>query len=108
MTLNSTHGSIAVDREGREWAVLAIDSVLKGRLVSGTATAAVMDLVELVDTYGPLIMSPTRPAAVGGFTTIVDTVGLVASDPETASIEQIEQVAAFAKSIVLPQGRLRA
>jgi len=91
----------ALDREGREWAVLAIDSTLRGRLLRGTATPAVMDLVELVDTYGPLIMSPARPAAVGEFTALADTVGLVASDPETASIEQIEQVAAFAKSILL-------
>jgi hypothetical protein len=67
-----------------------------------------MDLDELVDMYGPLIMSPSRPAFVGGLAAIADTVGLVASDPETASIEQIEQVAAFAKSIVLPQGRQSA
>ncbi len=42
-----------------------------------------------------------------------DTVGLVASDPETASIEQIRQVALFAQSLVLPPvhnpvGELRA
>ena len=60
-----------------------------------------MDLVELVDAYGPLIMSPAPPTTVGEFTAITDTVCLVASDPETASIEQIEQVAAFAKSILL-------
>ncbi len=95
---------IAYDQSGREWAVLAIDSGLKARLVHGVATPAVMDLDELVEVHGPLIMSPTRPTAAGGFVALTDTVGIVASDPETASVEQIRQVAAFAQSIILPQG----
>lgn len=57
---------IAYDQSGREWAVLAIDSGLKARLVHGVATPAVMDLDELVEVHGPLIMSPTRPTAAGG------------------------------------------
>lgn len=101
-----TH-QIALDREGREWAVLAIGNTLRVRLVRGAATPAAMDLSALIDMYGPLVMSPNRSAA-DRFTAIVDTVGLVASDPETASIEQIEQVAAFAKSVLLPQRRQRA
>lgn len=99
---------IAVDRQGREWAVLALGSMLKGRLVGGTATPGAMDLVKLVDIYRPLILFPTDSIAAVRFDAFVDTVHLVASDPETASIEQIEQVAAFAKSIVLPVGRERA
>ena len=95
---------VAVDRDGREWALIAIDNVLKARLVRGTATPAVLDLGELVERYGPLVLSPTRPTAAGGFTALTDTVGLVASDPETASIEQIRQVATFAQSIVFPHG----
>ncbi len=91
---------VAYDRSGREWEVLAIDSGLKARLVRGVATPAVMDLDELVEMHGPLIMSPARPTAAGGFVALTDTVGIVASDPETASVEQIRQVAAFAQSIV--------
>lgn len=95
---------VAFDRDGREWAVLAIDGSVKARLVRGVAAPAVMDLDELAEMYGPLILSPTRPTVTGGFVALADTVGLVASDPETASIEQIRQVAAFAQSIVLPHG----
>lgn len=97
--------AIASDREGRSWAVISAGATLKGHLVSGTATPAVMDLAELIDAHGPLIMTSARPAVTGGFAAIADTVGLVASDPETASIDQIKQVAAFAMSIVRPQGR---
>ncbi len=93
---------IAVDRDGRRWAILALDGGLKARLVHGIVAPAVMDLDELVDMHGPLILSPTRPTSAGGLEALVDTVGLVASDPETASIEQIRQVATFAQSIVLP------
>ncbi len=57
---------VAYDRSGREWEVLAIDSGLKARLVRGVATPAVMDLDELVEMHGPLIMSPARPTAAGG------------------------------------------
>lgn len=99
---------IAVDREGRQWAVLAVGSTLRGRLISGNASPAVLDLAELIDMYGPLIMSPSRPTTAGGYAALVDTVGLVASDPGTASVEQIGLVATFAQSIVLPQDRQRA
>lgn len=102
-----TH-QIASDRQGRQWAVVAIGSSLRGRLVCGEAVPAVMDLADLVDMYGPLVMTPTRPATAGGYAAIADTIGLVASDPETASVEQIDQVATFAQSIVLPKGRVRA
>lgn len=96
---------VAFDRSGREWTVLAIDSGLKARLVRGVATTpAVMDLDELVEMHGPLMMSPARPTTAGGFVALTDTVGIVASDPETASVEQIRQVAAFAQSIVRLQG----
>lgn len=94
----------AIDRDGREWALIAIDNVLKARLVRGTVTPAVLDLGELVERYGPLVLSPKRKAAACGYIALADTVGLVASDPETASIEQIRQVAAFAQSIVAPHG----
>ena len=95
---------VAVDRDGRQWAVLALDHRLTARLVHGTATPAVLDLDELVHRYGPLVLSPTCPPTAGGFVALADTVGLVASDPETASVEQIRQVAAFAQSILAPHG----
>ncbi|TWH41150.1 hypothetical protein L612_005800000030 [Rhodococcus rhodochrous J38] len=95
---------VAVDRDGRQWAILALDSRLTARLVRGTATPAVLDLDELLERYGPLVLSPTCLRSAGGFMALADTVGLVASDPETASVEQIRQVAAFAQAIVAPHG----
>ncbi|MCZ1075223.1 MULTISPECIES: hypothetical protein [Rhodococcus] len=95
---------VAVDRDGRQWVVLALGNRLTARLVRGTATPAVLDLDELVHRYGPLVLSPTHPHVAGEFMALADTVGLVASDPETASVEQIRQVAAFAQAIVAPHG----
>nr|WP_233279840.1 hypothetical protein [Prescottella equi] len=94
---------LATDRDGRQWALLGTDSTLRGRLVEGTATPAMMDLTDLVDAYGPLILSPKHPATDGALTAFVDTVDLVASHPETADVEQISRVAKFAKSILSPR-----
>lgn len=94
----------AVDIRGRLWALVAGDATVQGHLVDGTGEEVVMDLTDLVDTYGPLTMASTPPPA-GGLAALVDTVDLVASDPATASVEQIEVVARFARSIVLPAGR---
>lgn len=91
---------IAADREGRTWVILSIGNTLKVHRLSGTAPLAVMDLAELVDTYGPLVLSPTRPAGAEEFASIIDTVDLVASDPETASVEQIRIVASVLRGIL--------
>lgn len=91
----------AIDRDGRRWALIAIDGVLRARLVHGSATPAHLELSELVNTFGPLVLSPTRHADTVGFAAFIDTVDLVASDPATASVESIDQVARFARSIVL-------
>lgn len=95
---------IACDRDGRHWVLLVTGRTLRARLVRGDGAPAVMDLAELVEAYGPLVLSPARPAVGGGYAVFADTVDLVASDPETASVEQIDQVAAFAKSMVLLPG----
>lgn len=89
---------IASDSEGPTWAILSIGNTLKARLLVGAAPVAVMELSELVDTYGPLVLSPTH--AVDGFMPILDTVDLVASDPETASVEQIRVVASVLRGIL--------
>lgn len=99
----------AQDRDGRRWTFLTIDGTLRARLVAGDCTPAVLDLQDLIDTYGPLLLSPSRPAAAicGNYAALVDTVDLVASDPESASVEQIAVISEFARSIVLPD-RTRA
>lgn len=54
---------IASDLEGRTWAILSVGDGLKARLLTGTAPLAVMELDELVNTYGPLILSPRSRGA---------------------------------------------
>ncbi|WP_063045040.1 hypothetical protein [Nocardia pseudovaccinii] len=51
-----------VDRDGRRWALLAVNGTIRARLLHGICTPAVMDAVDLVDVYGPLILSPPRPS----------------------------------------------
>lgn len=89
---------IASDLEGRTWAILSVGDAMKARLLTGTAPLAVMELDELVNTYGPLILSPAH--AEHGFLPVLDTADLVASDPETASVEQIRVVASVLRGIL--------
>ncbi|WP_458682509.1 hypothetical protein [Prescottella equi] len=95
---------IACDRDGRHWVLVTTDGTLRGRLVRGEPDLAAIDLADLIEAYGPLVLSPARPTVGGGYAAFADTVDLVASDPGTASVEQIAQVAAFAKSMVALTG----
>lgn len=95
---------IALDRDGRRWALLTIGNTMKARLVSGCASAAVLELDTLIDRHGPLFISSMDCPVADGLVAFADTVDLVASDPETASVEQIRNVAAFARSVVSPPG----
>lgn len=99
---------VACDRDGRHWVLVVTDGTLRGRLVRGDADFAVMDLADLIEAHGPLVLSPARPAVGGGYAAFADAVDLVASDPGTASVEQIDLVAAFAKSMVVPTSPRRA
>lgn len=93
----------ASDRDGRHWAISAdADGHLCARSIPEDGTSITADLGDVIATYGPLVLASTRPAPHSGCTSFVDTVDLVASDPATASIDQIAAVATFARSIVLP------
>ncbi|ROZ52856.1 hypothetical protein EEB12_28860 [Rhodococcus sp. WS1] len=89
---------IASDLEGRTWAILSVGNAMKARLLTGTAPRAAMELDEVVNTYGPLILSPTHEG--NGYVPVLDTADLVASDPETASVEQIRVVASVLRGIL--------
>ncbi|KOS57616.1 hypothetical protein [Rhodococcus rhodochrous] len=94
-------GIVGVDRSGRRWAVVAVGDTVRARLVSDTGTPATMAIEELVYAHGPLVLSPAAGIERGGVcAAFVDTVDLVASDPETASVEQIRAVSAFARRIL--------
>ncbi|MBC2592460.1 hypothetical protein [Rhodococcus aetherivorans] len=94
-------GVVGVDRSGRSWALVTIGGTVRARLVSDAGTPATMAVEELVHAHGPLVLSPTPGLeGGGGCAAFVDTVDLVASDPETASVEQIRAVSAFARRIL--------
>lgn len=98
---------IASDRTGRRWILLAVDHRLKCCIWdAATKTHVVQELEEVVAHAGPLVVSLATDAG-SPFDALLDTLDLVASDPETASVEQISLLASFAKSVVLPVGRRR-
>lgn len=98
--------TIASDSAGRRW-VISTDASggLCARSLPEGGDSVTSDLDQIIAAYGPLVMLPTRHAPHSGCTSFVDTVDLVASDPATASIDQITAVALFARSIVLPGGQ---
>lgn len=89
----------AHDRYGRQWVLIATGTALRARLLRGSATPAVMNLSELVDTYGPLAISPVVSAQESRIAAFIDIVDLVAADPATASVEHIGAVARFLRKI---------
>lgn len=92
---------VCVDRSGRRWALVPVGGTVRARLVAGTCSPAVMAVDELVRAHGPLVLSlAAHPQCAEACAAFVDTVDLVASDPETASVEQIRAVSAFARRIL--------
>ncbi|MFD7009046.1 MULTISPECIES: hypothetical protein [Rhodococcus] len=90
-------GLTATDRHGRTWELIAIESVICAFLVTDTRTPTVMSAPDLIDTHGPIRLSPDRcRLSPGSRDALVDVVDLVASEPETATVEQIREVAAAA------------
>lgn len=99
---------VASDRTGRRWVLLSVDHRIKCCPWSSIVeTDAAQDLAEVIAQAGPLLLGLETEASVG-FAALLDTVDLVATDPETASIDQVRLVASFAQSVVLPEDRRRA
>ena len=94
-------GVTATDRHGRTWELIAMDSIMCALLVADAGTSTVMSAADLIDTHGPVRLSPggSRLSA-GSCDALVDVVDLVASDPETATVEQIREVAAAARLLL--------
>ncbi|MHA4854735.1 hypothetical protein L1080_035215 [Rhodococcus sp. MSC1_016] len=94
-------GVTATDRHGRTWELIAMDSTICGLLVADAGTPTVMSAADLIDTHGPVQLSPAGSRlSPGSCDALVDVVDLVASDPETATVEQIREVAAAARLLL--------
>lgn len=97
---------IAVDHRGRCWALLpGSGGALRARFVSASSGAgdpprAVVDVAVLIADAGPLTLAAQPDLGSGTVSQLLDTVTLVAEDPETASIEQIRATARLAQSVL--------
>ncbi|PQP15915.1 hypothetical protein [Rhodococcus opacus] len=90
-------GLTATDRHGRTWELIAIESVICALLVTDTKTPTVMSAAHLIEAHGPIRLAPSASRlSLGARDALVDVVDLVASEPETATVEQIREVAAAA------------
>ena len=92
---------LGIDREGRQWALLAVNGDSRARLVSGEHHPAVLATTELVNAHGPLVLVPNHCGMSQlGRNAFLDVVDLVATDPETATVDQIAAVATWARSLL--------
>ena len=89
----------ATDRHGHEWELIPMRETICARKVAKeTDTATVLNADQLLTNHGPLLLSAERPIfSAGAWDSLVDIVDLVAADPETASVEQIREVASVAQ-----------
>ena len=74
----------AVDFHGRQWDLGPIQDVICAMIVA--------------DSVGPLVISAEAPTlSVGAREKLTDVIDLVVTNPETASVEQIREVASLAR-----------
>ncbi|MGW5152695.1 hypothetical protein [Rhodococcus koreensis] len=91
----------AVDFLGRRWELVPMQDVFCGRIVAdGVATPTVLS-EQLLSECGPLVISAEAlTLIVGAREKLADVVDLVVADPETASVEQIREVASLARLLL--------
>ena len=91
----------AVDGHGRQWELVPIRDVICARIIAdGIATPIVLS-EQLLAECGPLMISAAAPTlSVGAREKLADVIDLVVTAPETASIEQIREVASLARLLL--------
>ncbi|MFE5706528.1 hypothetical protein [Rhodococcus koreensis] len=91
----------AVDFLGRRWELVPMQDVICARIVAdGVATPTVLSEQLLAD-CGPLAISAEAlTLSVGAREKLADVVDLVVTDPETASVKQIREVASLARLLL--------
>lgn len=95
----------ATDSRGHEWELMPTKDGVGARLLADGDQTAVLQAEQLLGDHGPLLISAGRPPfSVGTREALADVVNLVASDPETASIEQVREVAAVAQLLLAGSG----
>ena len=92
----------ATDRHGHEWELIPMQEMVCARRVADDVT--VLDAEDLINDHGPLLLSAGQSGfGVGTRDALLDVIDLVASDPETASLDQVREVAAIAQRMLASQ-----
>ena len=91
----------AVDFHGRQWELVPIQDVIHARNVADGVTIPTVLSEQLLAECGPLVISAEAPTlSVGAREKLADVIDLVVTDPETASVEQIREVASLARLLL--------
>ncbi|MFE5703219.1 hypothetical protein [Rhodococcus koreensis] len=91
----------ATDRHGHEWELIPMQEMVCARRVADVDDVTVLDAEDLIHDYGPLLLSAGHSGfGVGTRDALLDVIDLVASDPETASVDQVREVAAIAQRML--------
>jgi hypothetical protein len=90
-----------VDFHGHHWELVSMqDDVCARRIADGVATPTMLS-EDLLAECGPLMISAEAlTLRVGAREKLVDVIDLVVTDPETASVEQIREVASLARLLL--------
>ncbi|KXX58088.1 hypothetical protein [Rhodococcus sp. LB1] len=94
----------ATDRHGHEWELIPMQKMVCARRVAEVDDVTVLDAEDLIHDHGPLLLSAGQSGfGVGTRDALLDVIDLVASDPETASVDQVREVAAIAQRMLASQ-----
>ncbi|MGW4340423.1 hypothetical protein ACWEK5_47820 [Rhodococcus koreensis] len=91
----------AVDSRGRRWDLVPMQDVICARIIADGVATPTMLSEQLLAECGPLVISAEAPTlSVGTREKLTDVIDLVVTSPETASIEQIREVASLARLLL--------
>lgn len=91
----------ATDRHGHEWELVPIQDMVCARRVADMDDVTVLDAEDFIHDFGPLLLSVGQSGFdIGTREALLDVIDLVASDPETASVDQVREVAAIAQRML--------
>lgn len=92
------------DHDGHHWALYARGNNLYAKRLDTGTTRTVLTARDAIDTYGPLVFTPTKPNNENtAHDAFLDTLDLVSTDPETASIEQVTEITAYLHALLHTQ-----
>ncbi|PBC50068.1 hypothetical protein CJ179_10705 [Rhodococcus sp. ACS1] len=90
----------AVDFHGRQWDLVPIQDVICAMIVADSVAIPTV-LSEQLLAECPLVISAQAPTlSVGAREKLTDVIDLVVANPETASVEQIREVASLARLLL--------